>query len=149
MTEPASPALQADASLSEPPGSRLPPGALFPGAPHLGVPLVVALLRANPAAHQVVPHGVRQRQVVVAARGDIAVLDEREVQVPVEALPHLCHVAQPRQPAHADLLPPLAVGQRLCHRAGRPEDEDEEDDEQEEDEASRWDTPALGMLRLH
>ena len=63
---------------------------------------------------------MRQRQVVVAARGHVAVLDEREVQVPVEALPHLGHVAQPRQPAHADLLPPLAVRQRLRHRAGSP-----------------------------
>lgn len=62
-------------------------------AAHLGVPLVVVLLRADPAAHQVVAHRVCQRKEVVAGRGHIAVLNQREVQVPVEALPHLGHVA--------------------------------------------------------
>lgn len=90
-------------------------------AAHLGVPLVVVLLRADPAAHQVVAHRVCQRKEVVAGRGHIAVLNQREVQVPVEALPHLGHVAQPREATHADLLLPLAVRQWLRHgtRRGR------------------------------
>lgn len=77
--------------------------------PHLGVALVVVLLRADPAAHQVVAHGMRQGEEVVAGRGHVAVLDQRKVQVPVEALPHLGHVAQSRDPAHTDLLPFLTV----------------------------------------
>jgi hypothetical protein len=62
---------------------------------------------------------VCQSEEVVAGRGHIAVLDQREMQVSVEALPHLGHVAQPRDATHADLLLPLTVRQRLRHGARR------------------------------
>lgn len=84
---------------------------------HLGVPLVVVLLGADPAAHQVVAHRVGQREVIIAGGGDVAVLDEGEVEVAIEALAHLGHVAQPRDAPHADLLPTLAIAQRCRHPA--------------------------------
>lgn len=82
---------------------------------HLGVFLVVVLLRADPAAHQVITHGVRQGEVVITRRGHVPVLHQREVQVPVEALLDLGHVSKPRDTAHADLLALLVVAQRLGH----------------------------------
>lgn len=100
-----------------------PPEDTQPSSPssrraHLGVPLVVVLLGADPAAHQVVAHRVGQREVIIAGGGDVAVLDEGEVEVAIEALAHLGHVAQPRDAPHADLLPTLPIAQRCRHPAG-------------------------------
>lgn len=82
---------------------------------HLRVPLVVVLLRADPAAHQVVAHRVGQRKVVVALGGNVAVLGQREVQMPVEVALELGHILQAREAAHRDLLSALVVTQRLGH----------------------------------
>lgn len=75
------------------------------------------LLGADPAAHQVVAHRVGQREVVIAGGGDVAVLDEGEVEMAIEALAHLGHVPQPRDAPHADLLPTVPVAQRRRHPA--------------------------------
>ena len=98
----------------EPPSPPPPPR---PGA-YLGARLVVVLLRADPAPHQVVAHRVRQREEVVAGGGHIAVLDQREVQMPVEALLQLGHVLHAHDAADADLPPLLLVGQGLGHGGG-------------------------------
>lgn len=82
---------------------------------YLGALLVVVLLRADPAPHQVVAHRVRQREKIVAGGGHIAVLDQREVQVPVEALFQLRHVFHAHDTADADLPPLLLVSQGLGH----------------------------------
>lgn len=82
---------------------------------HLGVFLVVVLLSADPAAHQVIPHRVRQGEVVIPGCGHVPVLHQREVHVPVEALLDLDHVPETHDTAHADLLPLLMVAQRLRH----------------------------------
>ena len=118
---------------------RSDPGQATPaslGPPHLGVALVVVLLRADPAAHQVVAHRVSQREEVVAGRGHIAVLDQCEVQVPIEALPHLGHVSQPRNAAHTDLLPLLAVSQRLRHRAVEEDERQSREDNANTEDAA-------------
>lgn len=82
---------------------------------HLGVFLVIVLLGADPAAHQVIPHRVRQGKVVIPRRGHVPVLHQREVQVPVEAFLDLGHVSETRDTAHADLFALLVVAQRLRH----------------------------------
>lgn len=82
---------------------------------YLRVLLVVVLLGADPAAHQVVPDGVGQGEVVVPGRRDVAVLHQSEVQVSVKAPLDLRHVRQPRNAPHADLLPPLLVAERRRH----------------------------------
>lgn len=61
---------------------------------------------------------MRQREEVVAGGGHIAVLDQREVQVPVEALLQLGHVLHAHYAADADLPPLLLVSQGLGHGGG-------------------------------
>ena len=53
---------------------------------YLGVGLVVALLGPDPPGRHVVADGLRQRREVVPRRRHIAVLPQRVVEVPVEAL---------------------------------------------------------------
>ena len=85
--------------------------------PDLRVLLVVVLLGADPSADEVISHGVCQRQVVVAVGGDIAVLDDRVVDVPTERLLHVRHVLDERDATHGDLLAPVLVRLRLgSHR---------------------------------
>lgn len=60
---------------------------------------------------------MRQREVIVSGRGDVPVLDQREVQVSVEALLQLRHVLHPHDAPDADLLPLLLVAQRGRHAA--------------------------------
>lgn len=89
-----------------------------PGS-YLGALLVVVLLRADPAPHQVVAHCVRQREEVVARGGHITVLDQCEMQVSVEALLQLGHVLHAHDAADADLPPLLLVCQGLGHGGGQ------------------------------
>lgn len=82
---------------------------------YLGVLLVVVLLGADPAAHQVVPDGVRQGEVVVPGSRHVPVLHHSEVKVSVEAPLDLRNISEPRNAPHADLLPLLLVAQRHRH----------------------------------
>lgn len=82
---------------------------------YLGVLLVVVLLGADPAAHQVVPHSVSQGEVVVPGRGDIPVLDQGEVQVTVKVPLDPRNVFEPRDATHANLFPLLLVAERRRH----------------------------------
>lgn len=100
-------------------GHRPPCGRWRGWGQYLGALLVVVLLRADPAPHQVVAHRVSQREKIVAGGGHIAVLDQREVQVPVEALLQLRHVFHAHDAADADLPPLLLVSQGLGHGGGR------------------------------
>lgn len=79
---------------------------------YLGVLLVVVLLGADPAAHQVVPDSVSQGEVVVPGRGDIPVLDQGEVEVTVKVPLDSGNVFEPRNAAHANLFPLLLVAER-------------------------------------
>ncbi len=76
---------------------------------HLGVGLVVELLCSDPAAHQVITHRLREREIIIARRRDVPVFDQREVQVPVKALLQLCHILHTDDPSDADLLALLLV----------------------------------------
>jgi len=67
------------------------------------------LLRSDPSADEVVTDGMRQRQVVVSRRGDVAVLDDGVVDMPAERLLDVGHVLHHGDAAHADLLPPIVV----------------------------------------
>lgn len=88
---------------------------------HLGILLVVVLLRPDPAAHKVVPHCVGQGEVVVPLGGHVAVLDQREVQVPVEVGLQVGHVLHAGETPHRDLLPFVLVAQRPGHGAAGPD----------------------------
>lgn len=77
---------------------------------YLWVGFIVKLLRPDPPAHQVVPHGVSQGEVIVPGRGDVPVLHQGEVQVTVEALLQLRHVLHLHDAPDADLLALLLVG---------------------------------------
>jgi len=76
------------------------------------------LLCPDPAAHQVVPHGVGQRKVVIPLGGHDAILHQREVEVAVEVGLQLRHVLHAGQATHRDLLLAIMVGQRLGHGGG-------------------------------
>ncbi len=56
-----------------------------------------------------VADGVRQRKVVVAWGGHVAVLDECEVQVAVEGLLHRGHILDESDAANTDLFALLFV----------------------------------------
>ena len=71
--------------------------------------LVVVLLRSNPSADEVIANGVRQRQVVVAGSGDVAVLDYRVVYMPAERLLDVGNVLDHGNAAHANLLAPVVI----------------------------------------
>lgn len=90
-----------------------------PFAWYLGTLVVVVLLCADPAPHQVVAHCVRKGEVVVAGGGHIAVFDQSEVQVTVETLFQLGHILHAHDASDADLPPLLLVGQGLRHGCGR------------------------------
>lgn len=77
---------------------------------YLGALVIVVLLCADPAPHQVVAHCVRKGEVVVAGGGHIAVLDQSEVQVTVEALFQLRYVLHAHDAADADLPSLFLVG---------------------------------------
>lgn len=89
---------------------------------YLRVLLVVVLLGADPAAHQVVPDGVGQGEVVVPGSRHVPVLHQREVKVSVKTSLDLADVSEPGDAPDADLLPLLLVGERrrhVCtHRSG-------------------------------
>lgn len=53
---------------------------------YLRIGLIVELLCSDPAAHQMITHRVREREIIIPRRRDVPVFDQREVQVPVEAL---------------------------------------------------------------
>ena len=89
-------------------------------ASYFGVLLVVVLLRADPAAHQVVPHRVSQGEVVVPLGGHIPVLHQREVEVSVEIRLEVRDVLHAGQSPHGDLLPLVLVRQRLRHGVALP-----------------------------
>lgn len=82
---------------------------------YLGVLLVVVLLGADPAAHQVVPDGVGQGEEVVPGRGDVPVLDQGEVEVTVKVALDSGDVFEPRDGAHANLFPLFVVAERRRH----------------------------------
>jgi len=90
-------------------------GGLDGRGTHLGILLVVVLLRANPAAHHVVLDGVGQGEVVVPQGGHIAILDQGVVQVAIEVLLHFGDIAHLGDPAHRDLFAPIGVGLGLRH----------------------------------
>lgn len=77
-------------------------------ATHLGVIFIVALLCPDPLPHQVVPHRVCNGPVEVSLGGDVAVLHQRVVQVPVEGGLHSIDVLQLGKVPHGDLLLPVA-----------------------------------------
>lgn len=85
------------------------------GLVYLGVLLIVILLRPDPAAHQMISDGVCQSEIIIPRGGHVPVFDEGEMEMPVEALPNLGHIAQAGDAPHADLLPFLAVGQGNGH----------------------------------
>jgi len=71
------------------------------------------LLRTNPPADEVVSHGVRQSQIVIPISGDIAILDDRVVDVATERLLHVGHVLDQRYSTDTDLFAPVLIRLRL------------------------------------
>lgn len=87
---------------------------------YLGVLLVIVLLGADPSRHHMIADGVRDREIVIARRRHIAILDERVVQMPVEAVLHFAHVLHLNDAANTDLLAFVAVGLWLRHDDAAP-----------------------------
>jgi len=82
---------------------------------YLRVFLVVMLLRPDPSSHQMVAHGVRQCEVVVALRCNISVLNQSKMQMAIKIGLELRYVFNPGETSHGNLLPLLLVRQWLGH----------------------------------
>lgn len=61
---------------------------LFRAALHLWIVVVIVLLCAYPSGGEIVPDHVGQGKKIVPGSSHVPVLDQREVQVPVEGLFH-------------------------------------------------------------
>lgn len=77
--------------------------------------LVVMLLSPDPSSHQMVAHGVRQGEVVVALRCNITVLNQSKVQMAIKIGLEVWDVFNPGETSHGNLLPLLLVRQWLGH----------------------------------
>lgn len=53
---------------------------------YFGIFLIVVLLGSDPPANQVVPHSVGKSKVIIPSGCHISVLDQGEVEMPVEVL---------------------------------------------------------------
>jgi hypothetical protein len=71
---------------------------------YLGVLLVVVLLGPNPSRHEIVFDRMGQSKVIVPRRGNIAVLNQRVVQVSVERLLYVSHIFHLSNTSYADLF---------------------------------------------
>jgi len=77
----------------------------------------VVLLRPDPSGYQAVPDRVRQRVIVIPDGGYVSVLDQREVQVPVERFLHGHHILDVSDGLDADLFALFHLGLAdLLHR---------------------------------
>lgn len=65
---------------------------------------MVVLLGSNPARHQVVPHGIREGEIVIPRGRHIPILDQREMEMPIEVFLHRGDVFHIRNASHTDLL---------------------------------------------
>lgn len=81
---------------------------------YLGIGLVVVLLGTNPPWDEVVLDAVGQGEVVVPGGGDISILDEGVVQMPVEGLLEVRDVLDVDDAPNRDLLSLLVIG--VAHR---------------------------------
>ena len=70
--------------------------------------MIVVLLRTNPSGDQVIANGVRQCLIVVVRVGHVTILDQRVVQMTIEALLQFGHVLYARNTANRYLL--LLIG---------------------------------------
>lgn len=82
---------------------------------YFGVFLIVVLLSSDPPANQVLPHSVGQGEVVIPPGGHISVLDQREVEMPVEILLQRRNVFDAGESSHGNLFLSIVVGQRFGH----------------------------------
>lgn len=80
---------------------------------YLGILLVIVLLRTNPSRDEIVLDAMGQSEEVIAGRGDVTVLHQGVVKVPVEGLLKIADVLDVDDTAYRNLLPLLviAVGQ--------------------------------------
>lgn len=84
-------------------------GGMVKEEAYLGVLLVVILLRSDPSGDEVVADAVGEGEVVVPGGGDVAVLDEGVVEVPVEGRLGRLDVLDAGDAADTDLLPLLEI----------------------------------------
>lgn len=82
---------------------------------YLRVLFEVMLLCADPSGDQVILHAVSQREIVVAGSGDVAILDEGEVEMAIEALLHLADILDLGDSANGDLFALVVVALRRGH----------------------------------
>ena len=59
---------------------------------YFGIFLIVVLLGSDPPANQVVTHCIGKSKVVIPLRCHISVLDQCEVQMPVEVCLQVCNI---------------------------------------------------------
>lgn len=84
---------------------------------YLWVDCVVVLLRSDPPRHQTVPDRVGQSVIVIPDGGYVSVLDQREMQVPVERFFHGYHILDVCDGLDADLFTLFHFGLAdLLHR---------------------------------
>jgi hypothetical protein len=112
-------ALQSEKRISSKKTSQFSPSgspeSAFAKIAHLGVLVVVVLLRPDPSRYHLVLNRVRQGEVVVPRGGHIPVFDQSVVEVSVERLLDRVDVVELGDSSDTDLLPSLAVRLRDGH----------------------------------
>ena len=82
---------------------------------YLWVLFIVILLGAYPPPNQVVSDGMCQGEIIISWCGNIAILHQSKVEMPVEVGLYFRDIAEPCNAPDTDLSSLLVVGQWLCH----------------------------------
>ncbi len=82
---------------------------------HLGVFLVIVLLRSDPSANQLVTDSVCESEIIISVRRNISVLHQSVMKMPVKRSLQVSNIGNLRYSSHTDLTTPINVGLWFRH----------------------------------
>ena len=82
---------------------------------HLGVFLIIVLLRSDPSADQLITDSVGESEIIISVRRHISVLHQSVMKVPVKRSLQVSNICNLRYASHTDLTAPFNVGLWFRH----------------------------------